>query len=208
MEIITLSKGIILGFILAMSVGPIALLCISNTIERGPKFGLSVGMGAATADGIYGCVAALGITMLINLMDQYEFILKGIGGVFLIYLGWKIISTPFKPKAKEISRKALLKTYISIVGLTLINPMTIAVYMGAFAGIGLSATSETLLSGISLGIGATIGSALWHSILVAGSHYLRTHLKRKHLKALTKCSGLILSGFGVLSLISLASLAT
>lgn len=186
-----------------MSVGPIALLCISNTIERGPKFGLSVGLGAATADGIYGCVAALGITLLLHFMNEHELILKLLGGGFLIYLGWKIIISPFKPKEKKITKKALASTYLGIVGLTLINPMTIAVYIGAFAGMNIDITSGTLLSGASLGLGALIGSAVWHSFLVAGAHYLRTHLKHKHLRTLTKCSGLMLSGFGLMSLGSL-----
>lgn len=202
MEFTLFLKGILIGFVLAMSVGPIALLCIANTLERGPKFGLSVGMGASTADGIYATVAALGISVLMLFMNEYELFFKGLGGGFLFYLGWKIIAGPFKMKKKELSATALFTTYISIVGLTLISPMTIAVYMGAFAGMNLDLAAGWL-SGLLLGLGAFLGSAVWHSLLVAGAYYLRSHLTAKHLKWLTKTSGLMLCGFGLVSVGSL-----
>jgi threonine/homoserine/homoserine lactone efflux protein len=203
MELTTLFKGLALGFVLAMSVGPIALLCISSTLRRGPRLGLAVGLGAATADGIYGFAAALGLSLLVSLMSAYELVLKIMGGLFLIYLGWKIMSSTFTTKRAEVDAKELFKTYCLVVGLTLINPMTIATYMGAFAGMGLGDTGGDLSLSIFLGLGALTGSALWHSVLVSASTLMKTRIKDHHLKWLNKCSGALLCLFGLASFASI-----
>jgi threonine/homoserine/homoserine lactone efflux protein len=203
MELITLLKGFALGFVLAMSVGPIALLCISNTLGRGPRLGFAVGLGAATADGIYAFVAAFGLGLLVSLMSDYEIGLKVMGGIFLIYLGWKIMTSTFTSKRVEVNTKELLKTYCLVVGLTLISPTTIATYMGAFAGMGLGNTGGDLTLSVFLGLGALMGSALWHSVLVFASTLLKTRIKNHHLMWLNKCSGALLCLFGLASFVSI-----
>ena len=131
-------KGLALGFFLAMSIGPIAIICISKTIEKGPRLGLAVALGAATADGIYGTLAGLGITFLPDTS-----LLKIIGGGFLIYLGYKSIRKNISRKTVDINAAAILKTYFTIVGLTIINPSTIITFVAAFAGMGISSGGNT-----------------------------------------------------------------
>lgn len=203
MELTTFFKGLALGFVLAMSVGPIALLCISSTLRRGPRLGLAVGLGAATADGIYGFAAALGLSLLVSLMSDYELVLKIMGGTFLIYLGWKIMTSTFTTKRVEVNAKELFKTYFLVVGLTLINPMTIATYMGAFAGMGIGNTGGDPALSIFLGLGALIGSACWHSVLVSVSTLMKIRIKDHHLMWLNKCSGALLCFFGLVSFSSI-----
>lgn len=202
MDYFILFKGLVLGFVLAMSIGPIALLCISNTLEKGRLFGLSVAFGAGTADGIYGLAAGFGITILMSYMSDYDILLKLLGGCFLIYLGFKIMrSTPGKRKV-EVNTMALIKTYFTIVGLTLINPVTIATYMGAFAGMGVGNTNGDLFLSLLLGLGIFMGSSVWHSLLVAVSSILKNRITEKHLLKLNRFSGLLLCGFGTVSLTS------
>ena len=57
-------KGLIIGFVIAVPVGPIAVLCIHRTLKGGKIYGLISGLGAATADAIYGAIAALGLTFV------------------------------------------------------------------------------------------------------------------------------------------------
>ena len=57
-------KGLIIGFSIAAPVGPIGVLCIRRTLAEGRAYGLASGLGAATADGFYGTLAALGLTLL------------------------------------------------------------------------------------------------------------------------------------------------
>lgn len=203
MELTTFFKGLALGFVLAMSVGPIAILCISNTLSRGPRLGLAIGLGAATADGLYALAAALGLSLLVSMMNDHQAILKILGGVFLIYLGWKIMTSKFTAKRANVDTKELFRTYCFVVGLTLINPMTIATYMGAFAGMGLGNTNGDLTLSIFLGVGALLGSALWHAVLVTGSTLMKARVKDAHLIFLNKCSGTLLCVFGFIAFASL-----
>ena len=68
-----LLKGLVIGFSLALPVGPIALLCIRRTLARGPAAGVVSGMGAATADGVYGLIAGFGITFISNFLFSHQY---------------------------------------------------------------------------------------------------------------------------------------
>ncbi len=63
MEIDFLFKGLAIGFSIAAPVGPISLLCLRRSLAHGRAAGLASGMGAATADGIYGAIAAFGLVV-------------------------------------------------------------------------------------------------------------------------------------------------
>lgn len=70
-----LLKGLILGFVIAAPVGPIGVLCIRRSLEDGPQVGLITGLGAATADVIYGCIAAFGLTAISTFLVSQRFCL-------------------------------------------------------------------------------------------------------------------------------------
>ncbi len=89
MEISFFLKGVILGFSIAAPVGPIGILCIRRTLQFGRFSGLFSGLGAATADSIYAIIAAFGLTFVANFLMAGQFWLRLIGGIFLLYLGWK-----------------------------------------------------------------------------------------------------------------------
>ena len=67
-----LIKGLILGFSIAAPVGPIGVLCIRRTLSSGMLNGFLSGLGAATADAIYGCIAAFGVTAVSNLLLDHH----------------------------------------------------------------------------------------------------------------------------------------
>ena len=84
-----LTKGLVIGLAIAAPVGPIGVLCIRRTLAEGPLAGLLTGMGAATADGLYGAVAAFGLTPITDLLLGNGRWLGAAGGAFLCYLGAK-----------------------------------------------------------------------------------------------------------------------
>lgn len=107
-------KGAILGFSIAAPVGPIGILCIRRTLDGGLLQGFLSGMGAATADGFYGCLAAFGVTAISSLLLEQEAIIRGIGGLFLLYLGFSTLrAVPAGPGERE-SRRGLLWAYVSV----------------------------------------------------------------------------------------------
>ncbi|MBM3192601.1 MAG: LysE family translocator, partial [Chlamydiae bacterium] len=57
-------KGLVLGFSIAAPVGPIGVLCIRRALQFGRLSGFFSGLGAAAADGVYGIIAAFGLTFI------------------------------------------------------------------------------------------------------------------------------------------------
>ena len=87
MNISFLLRGIVIGFSIAAPVGPIGVLCIRRTLAEGRLFGFASGLGAATADAIYGCIAGFGLTFISSLLIGQQMWIRLIGGLFLCYLG-------------------------------------------------------------------------------------------------------------------------
>ena len=84
MEIGLLIKGLVIGFSIVAPVGPIGILCIRRSLSKSPLSGLLTGLGAATADALYGCIAGFGLTFISSLLIRQKLYLHIIGGVFLV----------------------------------------------------------------------------------------------------------------------------
>src|SRR5215510_3400195 len=83
----SLGRGALLGFSIAAPVGPIGVLCIRRTLAEGRMAGLATGLGAAMADGVYGAIAALGLTWITSLLVHQQNWIRALGGAFLLWLG-------------------------------------------------------------------------------------------------------------------------
>lgn len=196
-------KGIVLGFSIAAPVGPIGLLCIRRTLANGMANGFVSGLGAATADTLYGFIAALGISAVSIFLVDHQSYLRFIGGVFLFYLGYTTFKSMPAEVAANTSSEGLMGAYVSTLFLTITNPMTIMSFAAVFAGLGVGAVGENYISSFFLVIGVFIGSMLWWLILSGIVNMLRHNLDRKHLKLVNQLSGLIITAFGICSLISI-----
>ena len=91
-------KGLAFGFVLAATVGPMWMLCFRRTVASGALAGFVSGMGIAVADGIYGAIAAFGLTAISDLLLGQRLWLGLLGGVFLVYLGLRaLLAAPAVP---------------------------------------------------------------------------------------------------------------
>src|SRR5437899_2009044 len=86
-------QGLLIGFTIAAVVGPIGLLCIQRTLHNGFLYGLVTGLGAATADAMYGSIAGFGLTVISAFLVSQQSWIHLIGGLFLVYLGIKTVLT-------------------------------------------------------------------------------------------------------------------
>ncbi len=205
MDISFFLKGLIIGFSIAAPVGPIGVLCIRRTLAQGRTSGLISGLGAATADAIYGCIAALGLTFISSLLINQQIRLRLIGGAFLCYLGLKtFLSQPIQ-KPANIQGNNLVSAYASTFFLTLANPMTILSFSAIFAGLGVTSTSGNYVLAMVLVLGVFIGSALWWLLLCAGISLFQTTLTPRRLQWVNRISGVMITMFGLVALLSLRS---
>ena len=202
-------RGLLIGLSIAATVGPMSILCIQSTLNRGQLYGLVSGLGIATADGVYGSIAAFGITLLTHFLVSEQIWIRLIGGLFLVYLGIKTVLT------KPAERAAVLKTktngyfgaYASTFLLTLTNPLTILSFTAIFAGIGVGSASKSIFSATAVVIGVFAGSTLWWIILTSGISLLRKKITPRWLLWINRISGSIITLFGMLALFTLLNVA-
>jgi threonine/homoserine/homoserine lactone efflux protein len=196
-------KGMLIGFSIAAPVGPIGVLCIRRTLAEGRAYGLVSGLGAATADGLYGTIAALGLTLVSSfLIDQANW-LRLIGGAYLCYLGLKTFRARPAERAAEAKGRGLLGAYTSTLFLTLTNPLTIFAFAAIFAGVGAEATAGNTLGALNVVLGVFLGSAAWWLILVTLTSLFRSRLTTGGLVWVNRVSGVVILGFGAVMLYGL-----
>lgn len=201
-EIIFLLRGLIIGFSIAAPVGPIGVLCIRRTLADGWAHGLVSGLGAASADAIYGSIAGFGLAFISSFLVSQQLWLRLVGGFFLCYLGVRTLLA--KPAEKVSARKegGLLTAYASTFILTLTNPMTIISFAAIFAGLGLAATRGNYGSAGILVLGVFTGSASWWFLLSGTVGIFRASFKPGLLQWVNRISGAIIIGFGIFALVS------
>ena len=195
-------RGLVLGFTIAAAVGPISLLVIRRTLAEGRMVGLVSGMGVATADATYGAIAAFGLTALTDLLIDWRRALGIVGGLFLLWLAWRTLRSVPGESAQEtgIPRRGLPGAYLSTLGLTLTNPMTILSFAALFVGLGV--TGGDLAGATLLTLGVLSGSAVWWVVLTAVVGALRTRLTTGGLRRVNVASGLLIGAFAIAAVAS------
>lgn len=194
-------KGLIIGFSIAAPVGPIGVLCIRRTLAEGRAQGFVSGLGAATADAIYGCVAGFGLTFISSFLIHQQEWFRLVGGAFLLYLGGKaFLSRPAEQQGLT-EGIGLAGAYASTFFLTLTNPVTILAFGAIFAGFCIAGGGGDYLSAAILVLGVFLGSASWWLILSSGVGLVRRRFDLQALRWVNRISGLIIVGFGLVSIL-------
>jgi threonine/homoserine/homoserine lactone efflux protein len=202
MELTIFLKGIIIGFSMAVPVGPIGIMCIRKTLTDGRLRGLMIGLGAATADLLYGCVAAFGLTVISNVIATEQIWIRLVGGAFLLFLGVRTFRAhPADPKV-PINSSGMLRSYLYTVFLTLTNPTTIFAFIAVFAALGLG-NEISICSASTLVIGVFMGSSLWFLFLSSGVIFFRKQLDIVGLQWVNRIAGFLITISGVIAIVSL-----
>ncbi len=204
MESSFFARGLLIGLSLAATVGPICILCIQRTLYKGYPHGLVSGLGAATADATYSCVAAFGLTFIAHFLVSQQIWIRGIGGLFLLYLGVKTIFSKPAQRAASATANNLAGAYTSTLLLTLTNPLTILSFAAIFAGFGLgNIASRSYLSALLTVLGVFTGSATGISLITGAVGLLRGKFTPRWLLWLNRISGVALTLFGIIALAGL-----
>jgi threonine/homoserine/homoserine lactone efflux protein len=199
-------KGVIIGFVIAAPLGPIGILCARRMLTYGRRAGFFSGMGAASADVVYGFIAAFGLTFVSEILIGYQLWFRFTGGAILCFLGIRtFMEQPAKtddyPGLK--SKQHFAGMYTSTFFLTLTNPMTILSLAAVFAGFGLAGARGSLRSAVILVLGIFLGSALWWLFFVGVFSIFKRRFSHHELQWINRIAGIIIAGSGVLALASL-----
>ena len=192
-----LLRGAVLGLAVAAPVGPIGVLCIRRSLAEGRTVGFVVGLGAATADAVYGAVAGLGLTIVSSFLVDQRVWLRLVGGVFLCYLGLRTLAARPAEKAAGGGRGGgLVGAYASAFFLTLTNPTTILSFAAVFAAVSVETEALTV---VPLVAGVFLGSASWWLLLSTGVSLFRDKVGPRGMRAVNVVSGAAILAFGLVA---------
>ena len=193
-----LFRGFVLGLSIAAPVGPIGVLCIRRTLAEGRAVGLTSGLGAATADALYGCVAAFGLTAISGALLSGQLWLQLFGGLFLLYLGIRTFLAMPASTAATARSTGLVSAYASTFLLTVTNPMTILAFLGIFSAILPSNNGTTdAASSASLVLGVFLGSAFWWLALSGLVGLFRERFTPVWMQWVNRVSGVAITVFAI-----------
>jgi threonine/homoserine/homoserine lactone efflux protein len=202
MELTIFLKGIFIGFAMTVPVGPIGIMCIRKTLTGGRLRGLIIGLGAATADFFYGCVAAFGLTIIEDTLVSQRIWIRLAGGALLLFLGVRTFrAKPADPKI-PINSTGILRSYFTTVFLTLTNPLTIFAFIAVFAALGLG-NGLRYFSASALVAGVFIGSCLWFLLLSSAVTLFKKRLDLVGLQWVNRIAGVLIIFSGIIVMASL-----
>jgi len=193
-------RGLAVGLIIAAPIGPVNVLCIQRTIEKGWKSGIVSGFGAALADTLYGAIAGFSISLVIQFLIREEFWIRMIGGTLLVGIGVVYYHKP--PRSLEAVEDAASahSDLVSTLLLTGTNPTTVLSFLAVLAMLGLG-NRRPLWQTSFLVAGIFCGSMTWWTILVSGVNLLRSRVNDQTMRWMNRIAGIAIGGFGLVNLL-------
>jgi len=205
-------EGSIIGFLIAVPVGPAAALCIRRSIGVGAAAGYLTGIGAALGDAVFGAVAAFGLNFVQQFVATHEAWLRGIGGAVLVVMGWTTMRHRPRSVGDPVTndREHNVATHFHFASssffMTVFNPLTVMAFGAAFAGRNLAGVGASLADASLLVAGVFAGALAWWAILCTTAVSLRQHFTGTGMRWLNYISGSVILAFGALALVSLLPL--
>lgn len=197
-------KGIVAGFIVAVPVGPVAMMCIRRTLASNILSGYATGFGAAFADTLYAIIAAYGISFIADILFTNDFWFRLVGGVILCLMAARMLSTP-KIESVAPDTGKLFGDFVSALVITGTNPITLIAFGVIFTSIGVATAGNNYEWAEALIAGVFVGSTIWWALLSGLAAICRRWVGELSLIWINRISALVILLCGVLILIAAAA---
>ncbi|HEU0235338.1 MAG TPA: LysE family transporter [Candidatus Limnocylindrales bacterium] len=192
--------GVVAGYAIAIPVGAIAVLIVELGVRRGFRIAGAAGAGAATADGLYAALAAIGGVALGAAIEPYEAPLRLVAGAVLLAIAARGLAAMLRgpramPGTPEGPRSAAVTTYLRFVGLTLLNPMTV-IYFAALM-LGLPEIGSGIPERGAFVVGALAASLSWQLVLAAVGAIAHRRLPARFQVGVSLAGNVVIAAFAV-----------
>jgi threonine/homoserine/homoserine lactone efflux protein len=200
MNVMHFVEGAVIGFSLAVPIGPVGILCVRQTLEDGVRYGLVIGVSAASCDMVNGIVATFGIARISDFIALEQCWIRLVGGIILLVIGFSAFRThQLRDKALKAPRGHTW-AFFSTALLVLTNPLTLFAFAAAFAVIGVKNIAGHPVSGLMLVAGVFLGSLTWFIVLVSLVHVFKAKVMRVGLTRVNRVAGVLLMLCGLYAL--------
>ncbi len=194
LTISTLISGLTIGVLVSAPMGPIGILCIQRTLNRGRWVGFITGLGASLSDLIYALLTGFGMSIVIDFIEANQNILQILGSFVLVGFGVYLFrQNPAKSIRKAANNKnSYFQTFISAFLLTLSNPLILFLYIGLFARFNFFQPESQLIHSV-IGYLAILGGAIgWWFFITTIINKVRTRFNLRSIWYINRGIGAII----------------
>jgi Putative threonine efflux protein len=199
----TIIKGLFIGILVSAPMGPIGVLCIQRTLREGRLHGFISGIGATFSDLVYAIISGLGVSFIMDFIQQNHYPLQIAGSLLLLVAGYFIYkSNPAKKLLIQDEKKSpYWKNFISSFFINLSNIGILFFFIAMFARFNFIDpvhSSQNIIGIISIGIGTII----WWLLISTIVDKVRTRFNPRGLKVFNNILGVVLILIGIVGIIS------
>jgi threonine/homoserine/homoserine lactone efflux protein len=198
-----LLRGLTVGLIASITLGPVGVMCIQRTLSKSRLSGFVSGVGAATADMIFAILAYFFVAIISSIIESNLQILKIVGGICVVGVGVHFF---LKNPVVQIRRNRAGKTnlwqdYASTFVLTLTNPGFILWLLIIFSAFNVG-TATSAGTGSQMILGFFSGAIAWWFILTSAIGLFRNRFRPRHLLWINRGAGVLIICLGAAAIIS------
>jgi threonine/homoserine/homoserine lactone efflux protein len=197
-----LIKGILVGIVVSAPLGPVGILCVQRTLNKGRWFGFVTGLGATLSDLIYALLTGYCMSFISDWITTYMFFFQAGGSLMLFFFGlYTFRSRPPKPlHACTQTKGTYTHNFITAFLVTLSNPLLIFLFVGLFARFAPAGPTDLFFEQFSSYFAIACGAVLWWLTLTTGIHKIRSRFDEKGICLINRIVGgvvMIASIFGI-----------
>lgn len=193
-------KGALIGILVSSPMGPINMLTIQRTLNRGWRHGIVTGLGAMLSDLVYFVVTLVGLSFVAVFFDKYEQTIQSVGSIILIFYGLAVFrSNPLRDWTPDKSPQETryLMDFASSFLLTLSNVAISLILIGLYAHLSFNPLADGKHFFAAGLVAFSIASFAWWFFLTTVVFWLRKHFNRRGLVLLNRIVGGILMLLGL-----------
>lgn len=196
-------KGFIIGVIVSAPLGPVGVLCIQRTLNKGRWYGFVTGVGASLSDICYALLTGYGMSFVFDYVNKNIFYLQLLGSIMLLAFGiYTFRSNPVRSiRPTSTNKGTYLHNLITAFFVTLSNPLIIFLFIGLFARFGFVGEGVLLFEAVTGYVAIAVGALTWWFSITYFVNKVRRQFNLRGIWILNRIIGSIVAVVAALGLV-------
>lgn len=188
-------KGMIIGIVASAPMGPVGVLCIQRTLNKGRAYGFVTGTGAALSDILYALLTGYGLSFIYDIISNQAtlFWLQIIGASIMFVFGLHTFRTNPMKNTRNVSRNksSLLQNGVTGFFITLSNPTIILLFLGLFTPLNFMLPEQPFFMQCIGYLSIFGGALLWWFFITYAVSKLRVHFDVRGIRIINRVIGAV-----------------
>lgn len=186
-----LIKGFITGVVVSAPLGPVGILCIQRTLNKGRWYGFVTGLGAMLSDLIYALLTGYCMSFISGIITRYMLLFQWSGSVLLFLFGlYTFRSRPhYSLQQQPGSKGTYMHNFVTAFLVTLSNPLIIFLFIGLFARFAPAGPTDLFFKQFSSYFAIAAGAVAWWFALTYAVNKIRTRFDVKDIRLINRIVG-------------------